>query len=213
LLVRVYNGFEAIRNIYLEYRRELEKYREEVGKSINNDVKIIFKKKSIRRGGIHEIYFSKPKIVFPKRLSDKLKGIIKTSIPPLPKFPLEQLKCEVVGSDIFLEYGAFRKLKSYFEGYRVEPLYVDVKKILSLTCKLSKSFIEKLERETGIKPKWIPLISSRILSEVSKEVEISENDVKDAILYAHDVGEALIERGESGELWFNVEFSCKTVRE
>jgi len=194
LIIKLYNCLDYIKKIEKEYTDILNKVNNKF-KSKGVSVFIFLAKDEKHVNGKVFIRYCGVKI--------KVQGEIDVENVTLPpRFMLDGFEYVIDNDTVLCSYKVFRK---YANMLRPCTVVVELDKLKNIIVSKIREKAYKVKRDyitkTKIPISWVPLMQTGIIKMISKELNITYEDLIDYLVYLNDKGDINISFGESGELW------------
>lgn len=194
MIIKLYNCLDYIKKIEKEYTDILNKVNNEF-KSKGVPVSMFLAKDEKHVNGKVFIRYCGVKI--------KVQGEIDVENVTLPpRFMLDGFEYVIDNDTVLCSYKVFRK---YANMLRPCTVVVELDKLKNIIVSKIREKAYKVKRDyitkTKIPISWVPLMQTGIIKMISKELNITYEDLIDYLVYLSDKGDINISFGESGELW------------
>lgn len=194
MIIKLYNCLNYIERIEKEYINVLNKINNEL-KSKGISVSIFLAKDEKHVNGKVFIRYCGVKINVQGEIDVK-------NITLPPRFMLNGFEYAIDGGIVLCSYKVFRK---YANILKPCIIIIELDKLKSTIISKIREKAYKVKRDYTTKTKipisWVPLTRTGIIEMVSKELNITYEDLIDYLMYLSDKGDINISFGESGELW------------
>lgn len=194
MIVKLYNCLDYIKKLEKEYTNILNKMNSKFKSEgvpvfvfLAKDEKHINSKVFIRYCGV--------------KIKVQGKIDVKNVILP-PRFMLDGFEYVIDHDIVLCSYKVFRKyanmLRSCIVIVELNKLKnIIISKIHEKAYKVKRDYVKK----TKIPISWVPLMQTGIINMISKELDITNEDLVDYLVYLSNKGDINISFGESGEIW------------
>ena len=202
MLVKLIDCLDRVVGEERKYLEILNEYSEKMAKE-GISVKYVLNKITQKMKDGILVKYSGIRIIF----ENKSRSYAEKLLLP-PKFTFDGLEYILADDGVFCEYSVFRKFFKKLKCKYQLVISIEAKMFIRKLCFEAVKYVSHVRNKIGYSPQWIPLIASGALMRISKELKLKISDVRDYVVYLHDIGVLDIKFGETGELWLNYGGAC-----